>query len=102
MHMVGQTAPLSSNDLQEILPKPIDSQVLQDVEAVSHEHAPRLYGSYHVQYQYCSSTGPHLACHECKAPRLGVCHAADCMLKGHVSSLPGTLSSTPAYFTHRA
>ena len=42
MDMMSRTAPLSSNALQEILPKPIDSQVLQEVEAVSLKHTPRL------------------------------------------------------------
>ena len=38
-----QTVPLSSNALQEILPKPIDSQVLQEVEAVRLQWSLRLH-----------------------------------------------------------
>ena len=46
--LARRTIPLSFNALQEILPKPIDSQVLQEVEAVSLKFAVVLHASSHV------------------------------------------------------
>ena len=92
-----QTAPLSFDALQEILPKPVDSQVLQEVEAVSLNSAPK----------------PHITCRIIGAIAMDLgLHAMDraldmrrCNLHVgslHMVPLPGTLGSTPADLACRA